>query len=228
MMKLLAFGTVTAASLAFAEIRTETRELTAFSELEAGGGVELEIVGGDKPELTIRGEDKVVADYTTRVQNGKLLIERKSNWGKFHSHAVQIRVTAKNLKRVDVSGGVDLQIQGGLARDFTLEASGGVEAKAAQLDLNSINVDASGGASIDLSGQAGKADFELSGGVELRAKDLKTKEVSIDASGGVSARVYAAEKIDGEASGAANVRVYGSPRQFAVETSGASSARRSE
>ena len=81
-------------------------------------------------------------------------------------------------------------------------------------------IEASGGADVTGHGVTDSYWLRASGGSDVDLVDLLASSVEIDASGGSQASVFASESITGEASGAADVEIFGSPANVIVSESG--------
>lgn len=217
MRKLLFLAPVVLATSAFAV--TETRKVSEFSEIEVSDGVTLEVKKG-APSLTIEGDDKAVALYTTEVVAGRLRIFRKDRSVFRSSREVTVKVSTPTLKRIDASGGVNATLDSVTDKQFTAILSGGVELNAKGLNVDLFDLDASGGVNVRADGTARNAKLHASGGVGLKAKELKVAAVDLDASGGCTLELTAKESISGEISGGVGVKVYGNPPKSRVRSSG--------
>ena len=81
-------------------------------------------------------------------------------------------------------------------------------------------IKASGGADVIGNGVTESYRLRASGGSDVDLLNLRASLVEIDASGGTDVWVFASESITGEASGAAEVEVYGSPANVDISKSG--------
>ena len=81
-------------------------------------------------------------------------------------------------------------------------------------------IKASGGADVIGNGVIESYRLRASGGSDVDLLKLQASSVEIDASGGTDVWVFASESITGEASGAAEVEVYGSPANVNISKSG--------
>lgn len=199
---------------------TESRPTTAFHAIHVRNGVELTVRHGDGPSLSITGERDELPGWRTDVADGVLSIEPRS--GRRGSHGVSVTVTTPSLDALEASGGVRVTLGPGLGRRLAVEASGGADLAAKALELDVLELAASGGASLELAGSAAEVRAELSGGVDLDARRLVADRVKLEASGGCKLRVHARESVTGRASGGVGVEIHGRPREALVSTSGGS------
>jgi hypothetical protein len=85
-------------------------------------------------------------------------------------------------------------------------------------DLEQIEVDS--GADVLGRGSAGLIRVVASGGAAVDLVDLQARDVVVDASGGSFVAVFATDSVTGDASGGADVMIYGDPETVEVDTSG--------
>ncbi len=215
-LQLLAVSLAVGSTAAFAA--TESRKISDFTAIEVGGGVTLEVKKG-ATSLTIEGSPEVIKQYETEVADGVLHIRNKSkSW--FKSGEVTIRVTTPSLSRLDASGGVHASLLDVAAPKFAAELSGGVDLDAPKLALDTLDLEASGGVHVTISGKARDARMNLSGGVELKGKSLELAQLQVNASGGCTADLTVKESIAGDISGGVGLTVRGNPPKSRVHTGG--------
>lgn len=202
-------------------IRSETREIADFAEVDVSGGLSVTIRDG-AASMIIEGDDNLLALYRSEVKNGRLVIEPKELGSIHPTRRMKVMLTTPHLRRVEASGGVELSIESATDKRFELDLSGGVEARAEKLDVDSLGLEASGGVSLDLAGRAKSAVLALSGGVDVDAKGLALASAKLDASGGCEVDLTVTQDITGDAAGGVDVTVYGNPPKSRLHTSGGS------
>ena len=160
---------------------TEERAVAAFDRIlvEEGLDLALEIVSGAGQRVSVSYDDNLLASIGTTVTDGVLHIEilesfRVTGGGRL------VTVTTGRLEVLTADSGADVR------------ATGSVE---------DVEIEASGGASLDLS-------------------LLEARRITVKASGGAYLAVRASESVNGQASGGAEVLVLGDPASLDVATSG--------
>ena len=216
MLTILALGVAVSSTAALAA--TESRKVADFAAIEVGGGVTLEVKKG-ATSLTLDGAPDVIKAYQTEVKDGVLHIRNTSKtW--FKNQDLTIRVTTPSLSRLEASGGVHATLTDVAAPKFAAELSGGVDLEAPKLAVDTLDLNASGGVNMTLSGKARDVRMNLSGGVELKGKSLEIAQATVNASGGCTADVTVKESVSGEISGGVGLKVRGNPPRSRVHTSG--------
>ena len=97
----------------------------------------------------------------------------------------------------------------------------GGSGRAVYVVVDSIErIEVSGGADLDAAGAIDRYTLDASGGANADLSDVEAGSVEVRVSGGADATVRATDLVEGDATGGANLRVQGSPRSVAVDTSG--------
>jgi hypothetical protein len=177
---------------------SETREVLAFTELEVGGGIGVDIVPGSATSVVVTAQPNLLPLTTTVVDGNRLTVATTKGYTTVHG--ISVKVTTSGLTAIELHGGAS--------------ASGdGFEAQSLALNL-------SGGARLDLSGAVTDLEVEASGGALLQIGGLKLTTARVDLSGGVVATMSVSSSLTGTASGGVVVNLDQRPATVAVETSG--------
>ena len=111
---------------------------------------------------------------------------------------VSVKISMPALEGLDISGVVDMDVQG--------------------IRAEALTVDVSGIGDVGLAGECGTLEVDLSGIADLDAGDLRCQAVDIDVSGLGDASVYASKAVDADVSGIGSVDVDGSPNLVRKDT----------
>ncbi|WP_187263408.1 head GIN domain-containing protein [Pontibacter beigongshangensis] len=199
-------------------IQKETRQASGFTGINISGGFAVELTQGNNEGVVLEAEENLLSQISTEVKNGVLHIY---NQGNLTSHkGMKAYITIKELRSVDISGGVKLVGHSTFkANTMKLDLSGGSKVALA-LDVKTLNADMSGAAKVELSGRADQVKLDLSGATKLSAEQLEAKQVKVEANGASKVNVFARESLEIKASGASSVAYKGSPG-ITAETSAA-------
>ncbi|MGB0142524.1 MAG: GIN domain-containing protein, partial [Luminiphilus sp.] len=99
----------------------------------------------------------------------------------------------------------------------------GANADLIDITCTKLQVDASSGSNIKVSGSCDTVAVDASSGANVDSSDLITADASVDSSSGASIRVFAGESFRGDASSGSSIRVYGNPEVAESETSSGAS-----
>ena len=185
-------------------IKEESRNITEFTRIEAGGAYSIKVVVGKSPSLRISAEENLLPLIKTTVSGNTLKIDTKKNLSP--RKEIKIIVTTTSLNSLDVSGANNVQATG--------------------IDGEHFEVELSGAGSIDLEGIVDDLRAEISGAGNIDARNLKAKDVSISVSGAASADVYAKESLEASVSGVGSIDYYGDPVKTKTNVSGVGSITR--
>lgn len=185
-------------------MRDESRKVTEFRKIEAGGAFSIYVKVGQAPSLRISAEENLLRYIRTTVKGNTLVIDTKRNISP--RKEIRIEITTPSLTDLEVSG----------ANNVEVEDISGAE----------FNVELSGAGNVDLKGEVEKLRIELSGAGNIDSRYLKASEVRISVSGAASADVYATKYLDASVSGVGSIDYYGNPEKTKTDVSGVGSITR--
>lgn len=167
-----------------------TLQLEAFDEVDLSGPVDLRIIQGPVQALQVIAEPEMYSALEYRVRNGVLKIGYEGNVRCFETmHGVWIKITVPDLEAVSVSGESkivsvgdldldileitisgkgDVDLSGAIA-DQHFDASGLLEVRNFDVQSNTVSIEISGKADIDVVVQ-GTLDIDVSGEATIRYK----------------------------------------------------------
>ncbi|TXK33743.1 DUF2807 domain-containing protein [Pontibacter qinzhouensis] len=199
-------------------IKKESRKASGFTGIDVSGGFAVEITQGNNEGVVLEAEDNLLGQISTEVKNGVLHIYNKESITS--SKGMKAYITIKELKAIDISGGVKVTGNSTFKTNtLNIDMSGGSKVTLA-MDVKTLNTDMSGAAKVDFSGRADNVKLDLSGASKVTADKLEAKKVKVEASGASKVNVFAKESLEIEASGASHVAYKGSP-SISAETSAA-------
>ncbi len=202
----------------------ETRKISSFDGIEVSGAFDVILRQGATEEVTVEADANLLPVIRTEVVGGTLTIETKKPVE--HVTVMKVYVTVKDLKRIDVSGAVDINTEGRITvPELSLDASGASDSKM-DIAVQTLKLDCSGASKIKFSGSATNVSMDLSGASDIFAYDLLAETYDIDISGAGNAQLNVSKKIRAEISGAGSVKYKGSPTEVDQSVSGAGSIKK--
>ena len=180
---------------------SETRDASGFNAVDVGGVFQVEIVTQKDFSVQVYADDNLLHHIKTEVDGDVLKIE--SDKGLKSSSPIRIRISAPNIERINASGAAKVTM--------------------ADVKNESIDVDASGAATIALAGETAKLTIDVSGASNIDAENLTAESANVAASGASHASVNVNEVLRSGASGASRVTYTGSPKSVQKNVTGASS-----
>ena len=180
-----------------------------FDSVAVSQGINLNLVMGSPSSVTaVADDDSDLDSLEIEVDDGELVIRRGSwvsglfSMGKYRG-SVTVDVVASELQAV--------------------ASSSGANADLVDITCADLEVDASSGSRIEVSGSCDTVAIDASSGANVDSSDLITADASVDSSSGASIQVFAGESFRGDASSGSSIRVYGSPEVAESETSSGAS-----
>ena len=180
-----------------------------FDSVAVSQGINLNLVMGSPSSVTaVADDDSDLDSLEIEVDDGELVIRRGSwvsglfSMGKSRG-SVTVNVVASELQAV--------------------ASSSGANADLIDITCADLEVDASSGSRIEVSGSCDTVAIDASSGASVDSSDLITIDASVDSSSGASIQVFAGESFRGDASSGSSIRVYGNPEVAESETSSGAS-----
>ena len=181
--------------------KTETRTITGFKKIEAGGAINLGISAQNEYGVEIQADDNLLADIKTEVSGETLKIYSEDKISP--KTKIIIKISMPAIEGLDVSGASSGNISNVVADSLDLQASGASKIKI-DGQVKNLRADANGASSID-------------------AENLRTENAKVEASGASKAMIVAINDLNVSASGASKITYTGEPKNIKQNSSGASS-----
>ena len=189
-----------------ANIVRRMRDTEPFSAVNAGNGIEVNIVMGDVTQLTVEAAEDLQPLIGTEVREGTLFINADDVSSKAK---VRVFITTPDLNAVSASG----------AAQFTVE---GVAAE------EPFKISADGAGHVKILGSADQLKISSSGAAFVDAGELKALTAAVVSGGASRVSVNAAETLAVEASGVSRVSYFGSPSDSKINRSGGAKVAKAE
>lgn len=203
----------------------KTYPIENINSLQASSGVTVYLRQGNTESLSLDvngfDQDVVIAE----VRKGQLILSRRqrgitSGFSFGRNQYIKAYLTVKQLADIDVSSGADLQGETDLeANTLTINVSSGADLTL-RLNAQTLTVTVSSGADANLSGSAKKLTVAASSGADCTAHKLNADVCYAEASGGADVQVYGAKELYLKASGGGDINYRGPGRVMAKKESG--------
>ena len=236
---LRAQGISNPSSAAGRAVRSDTRAIGKdIVNVELSGPIDLTLRQGATASLTVRGEQRLLANIDTSQDGATLHIGPKGMLF-HHRHPLTVELVLPSLQQLEVHGSGNSSVSGFNGERFTLRlhGQGNVHVNSrfkhitaglygnGELDLNGGNSDSvllelAGSGSITASGSSKSLRAVLNGPGDLDAEHLASDRVSVLLQGPGAADVFAREAVDLTLHGSGNIHVYGNPQQRKVTSHG--------
>jgi predicted ester cyclase len=191
------------------DARGETRDVSDFDRVSLQGVGMLVIEQGDAESLTIDAEERVLRRIETEVQGGTLII--RPDRGFRTREEIVYSLTVDDLTGIELSGAGQVQIKRLETGDFTLNVSGAGSVAIEDLVAQTLDVEATGNASITLGGTVDSQTVSFGQAGTYDASNLSSRVATVSVDGAAQAVVNVTESLDASASGASSITYNGDP-----------------
>ena len=184
-------------------VTSQTREVGAFSRIEATAGIRVVVRIGPSEAVEVTAQENLLAVIATDLRGDTLRIEASEDFTTLEPVTVTVVVPA--LDGITLSGGSQAMIDG--------------------LDAESLELRIRGGAQVTAAGSVGSVALDADGGATASLEDLSVRVATVSMDGGATATLTALDEVAGTAAGRSRLIVLGDG-VVSVEKSGGSEVAR--
>ncbi|SMO34869.1 Putative auto-transporter adhesin, head GIN domain [Saccharicrinis carchari] len=191
--------------------KSQQRNIGTFNELDAGKGINVTLIEGDKEKLVVEIKNADLSDVITELKGRRLEIKLKTKI--YKDVAVQVYVTYKSIKAIKTGTGAFVDANNVIhAENLDLRAGSG---STIILDIDTRTVSSSLSSSkIELAGKTEFQDVKTNTGGKYIANMLTSKQTFVKASTGGTAWVNATEKLEAKTNTGGRVTYNGNPEKL--------------
>lgn len=194
---------------------TQKRDITSFDKIDVSGAAKVHFITADSVSLRVSGSSNELGFIETGVQDGILFIKTK---GSFRS-PFKVIVSGPRLSLITLSGASHFETDNEMKTDsIHVEASGASDVDL-KITAKAIKATISGASNVRIEGTTQNFYSNTSGASTLHAYKLNALNTWATASGASTAKVFAAQKIAANATGASTIKFKGDPKDVVAEGS---------
>jgi len=217
-----------------------TRNVGSFSEIKAGGSVNVFLTQGNKNEIVIEADENLHDYIITEVSGKKLTIKNKEQIR--DAEKLDVYVTFKEINALEGSGATDIvalnKIQtskefflsgsgatdvllkkGFSSNSLELDGSGSADIEMVNVSTNNVTANLSGSVDLEIDGKAETLTIGASGSSDFLAKQLIVSSATISTSGSSDVSVHTTNSISVNATGSSDVYYWGNPSNKMINSS---------
>ena len=190
----------------------ETRQVSDFHAISAGGSYNVFITIGNTESLRLEGDADIISEIETKVEQGILKIRNKkqlngSSWN--NKGKVDIYIQAKKLDSMTQSGSGNIQVEGKLkSADFSSTVSGSGN-MSLNVDTENFIAIISGSGKIRVKGTAENTKITVAGSGGFDGSNLKSSVSNIKVSGSGNVSIAVDKELNALLSGSGKIRYSG-------------------
>jgi hypothetical protein len=204
---------------------SQRRDAWDFTGVEIGAALTATVVTGAAHAVVVTGDENLLPLVRVERHGDLLVIGMEPGVRAQPRAGLAVTVHLPRLEQLEAHGATRVSVVG-LAGGAALRAHGASRVEVTGIDSPHLDLDVSGASHVTLAGGVDRLSANVSGASHVHARDLAVRDTDVDISGAATLEISGEEQVVGDASGAAQVRVWGNPPRLAVETSGASSVQR--
>jgi hypothetical protein len=225
---------------------TQRYEGAGFSNVQVGGGFEVEILPSNQFSTVVTVPENWLKDLEVENTNGTLKVN--FDWNDAFcsmlnvNHRPKLQISMPILNGLDISGAstasakgfqstedFKLAVSGASKVDFDMEAYdtsmtvSGASKVTGQLKAHDVKINLSGASSTDVSGNAETINLQSSGASKASMDNFQVADARVELSGASHANTALNGKLDVFLSGASSLDYFGDPVIGQISVTGASS-----
>ncbi|MEO7167092.1 MAG: head GIN domain-containing protein [Chthoniobacterales bacterium] len=178
--------------------KTESRPVTAFTRIDAGGFYKIEWRPG-APSCSLTTDENLLSHIQTTMEGDVLKIEIQDTIAP--THGIKVVLTSPALAGATLSGALQFE--------------------AAQLSGATFALETSGASKVTLAGKVNRLLASLTGASKLEAAQLTAEDVELSVAGAGKAEVSASNTLRAAITGAGKVTYSGHPKSVEKRITGA-------
>lgn len=198
---------------------TQSREVKPFKRMEISGATTVIYLQSDTLALKVVADEAEINNVYTNIVGEVLSIKAKGHF----SHPYKIYVSGNSVNQLTMSGASKFTTENIMKGDsLSIDASGACSISM-KVSVRNLEATVSGASSATFEGNTKILHSNVSGASTLKAYKLNSSITDIKASGASTAKVFASDKINANATGASTIKFKGDPKDVSAEASSASS-----
>jgi hypothetical protein len=206
----------------------QVRPVGAFEAIHVSNSFDIFLSQAPEHALVVSASDVALRDQIeTEVKNGTLYIRLKKSGVDWKSNRkLRAYVSAPDLKKIELSGSSDLQIDNVFkAEDLEIRISGSSDFKG-NIEGRNLRLNSSGSSDFRMGGKVENMKVNLSGSSDMNAYELTVDNCDITCSGASDVQITVNKELKVNVSGASNVSYKGTAVVKEMKTSGSSSLKK--
>lgn len=207
-MKKLTFTFLLITTAAFSQVE---KTLGDFTKVTSFDKIDVLLIKSTENRITINGNE--AESVETDNKNGELKIRMPFSQT-MGGEDISVTLYYKNIEAVEANEGSRIASSEIFkATIFDIIAKEGAEVKI-NLEVEKLNVKATSGGIINITGKAKNQDLLINSGAVYTAEKLETEQTKITVNAGGEADIYATNLVDAKVRAGGNITIYGKPKQI--------------
>ncbi|MDQ6640366.1 MAG: DUF2807 domain-containing protein [Pseudomonadota bacterium] len=182
-----------------------------FDALLITGTATFKLVQGSEDSVFVAGDEDAQGAVRLDVDDGVLRVHPSGAWKFWRSREAQITITARDLKRLEISGAADVVAAGPLRlKQLQVRISGAGSVRFDRLKADKLDFSIAGVGSAQVAGSTDELHVRIAGRGAYLGENLASQWATLSVSGAGDVKVWATKELTASVSGVANVDFWGS------------------
>ena len=183
-----------------------------FDGIEISGSALVRFAQGPIDAVFIEGDEDAQKSVHLDLRDRLLQIRSNGAWEFWNSQRVQINITARDLRRVVISGAADLQALRALQpSSLSVHISGAGLVRIDHLKAEALNFQVSGAGGGQVAGSVNQLNIQVAGRSDCRAENLMSQRAALKVSGIADVKIWVVQDLAVTVSGVGTADCWGSP-----------------
>lgn len=201
---------------------------TGFKDIDASSAMNVILKQGTEYSVKIDAEKNLMDLIEVRKEGDELVVGFKDNVNVNPTKDINVYITAPEFHNLEGSGACTFSNNEVITgNEIKLGLSGACNTHL-NLEVNKLDIEASGASEIEVKGKAVYFAVNGSGSTSISAFQLMSENADIELSGAGDAEVFASKSLKADLSGAGEVKYKGNPASVNKEISGAGSVSKAD
>ena len=185
--------------------------LGPFDALSISGSAAFKLVQGGEDSVFVEGDDAAQDAVRLDVDDGVLRVRPSGAWKFWRSKQFQITVTAREMKRIEISGAADVVATEPVrVKQLLVRIAGAGTVRLDKLRTEKLDVSIAGVGNAQFAGSTDRLVLRISGRGAYLGENFASQSATLAVSGAGDVKVWATKELTAAVSGVANVDFWGS------------------
>ena len=187
--------------------------LGPFDTVVLNGTATVRLAQGADDSVFIEGDDETQDAVDLDLDGGVLRIRPSGSWKFWRSKQIQIVVTARDLRRVEIKGAADVVASEPLRlKQLVVRISGAGSVRFDKLKADKLEFNVSGSGTGQLAGAVDDLVVRISGRGVYLGENLVSQTANLSVSGAGEVKVWATRELTAHVSGVATIDFWGNAK----------------
>ncbi len=202
---------------------TKTIKTSDYDKIAVAGIYFVTLVEGNEGQITIKGEENLLAE-TIIEENGNTLeikTEKNTNLKPSGGKKIEVMVPVKNVSAISLAGSGNVRTENLILKnremEVTLAGSGDIKLV---IETSDLVTKVAGSGDVELSGKATNLIGKLAGSGDLKLFRLSTEKADVSIAGSGDIEVQCTEELKASIAGSGDIVYKGNPTKKDTKTAG--------